>query len=335
MAATSSEKSVLVALAVNTVLTVVKTVAFVMTGSGAMLSEAIHSFADFMNQGLLYIGIKRGDRAADNEFQYGYGRERFIWALMSAVGIFFMGCGFTILHGIQALQHPEAMNGHTIALSVLALSLVLDLGVFVFAFRSLWGQKGNTPFVKFLKTQADPPEVAVLLEDGAACLGVLIAMAAIGLSVMTGNPSWDAIGSILIGILLGVVAIWLIERNLKLLTGPRIPEHNEARVRSLLNASPLIENVQRMRTQAIDTRTFDVELDVRFSSEAICTALSESVRTQFPKISAAEGFETFQLKYTNEVLEVVGQEIDRIETQLASEDEAFRFVDIEIQNTKE
>jgi zinc transporter 9 len=335
MAATSSEKSVLVALAVNTVLTVVKTVAFVMTGSGAMLSEAIHSFADFMNQGLLYIGIKRGDRAADNEFQYGYGRERFIWALMSAVGIFFMGCGFTILHGIQALQHPEAMNGHTIALSVLALSLVLDLGVFVFAFRSLWGQKGNTPFVKFLKTQADPPEVAVLLEDGAACLGVLIAMAAIGLSVMTGNPSWDAIGSILIGVLLGVVAIWLIERNLKLLTGPRIPEHNEARVRSLLNASPLIENVQRMRTQAIDTRTFDVELDVRFSSEAICTALSESVRTQFPKISAVEGFENFQLKYTNEVLEVVGQEIDRIETQLASEDEAFRFVDIEIQNTKE
>jgi solute carrier family 30 (zinc transporter), member 9 len=335
MAATSSEKSVLAALAVNAVLTVVKSIAFVMTGSGAMLSESIHSFADLMNQALLYIGIKRGDRVADKEFQYGYGRERFVWALMSAVGIFFMGCGFTVLHGIQALQHPEPMNGHGIALGVLGLSLLLDLGVFVFAFRSLWGQKGDTPFVKFLKTEADPPEVAVLLEDGAACLGVLIAMAAIGLSVVTGYAAWDAIGSILIGILLGVVAIWLIERNLKLLTGPRIPEHDEARVRGLLKASPLIENIQRMRTQAIDTNTFDVELDVRFSSKAICSSLADSVRTQFPKIVSTEGFESFQLQYTSEVLEAVGQEIDRIETQLADEDEAFRFVDIEIQNTKE
>ena len=335
MAATSSEKSVLAALAVNTVLTIVKTIAFVMTGSGAMLSEAIHSFADFMNQGLLYIGIKRADRVADKEFQYGYGRERFIWALMSAVGIFFMGCGFTILHGIQALQHPEAMSGHTIALSVLALSLVLDLGVFIYAFRSLWGQKGTTPFMTFLKTEADPPEVAVLLEDGAACLGVLIAMAAIGLSVLTGNPSWDAIGSILIGILLGIVALWLIERNLKLLTGPSILAKDEAKVRVILKASPLIENIQQIRTEAIDTQTFALELDVRFSSQAICDVLSEPVRADFPEVAALESFERFQLDYTNRVLETVGQEIDRIETELAEEDEAFRFVDIEIQNTKE
>lgn len=335
MAATSSEKSVLAALAVNTVLTAVKGIAFMMTGSGAMLSEAIHSFADFMNQGLLYIGIKRADRAADKEFQYGYGRERFVWALMSAVGIFFMGCGFTVLHGIHALQHPEAMNGHSIALGVLGLSLLLDLGVFIFAFRSLWRQKGTTPFLTFLKTEADPPEVAVLLEDGAACVGVLIAMAAIGLSVVTGDPSWDAIGSILIGILLGVVALWLIERNLKLLTGPRIPANDEARVRAVLKASPLIENVQRMRTQAIDTQTFDVELDVRFSSQAICDALSEPVRADFPQVAAVDSFERFQLDYTNRVLETVGQEIDRIECELAEEDEAFRFVDIEIQNTKE
>jgi divalent metal cation (Fe/Co/Zn/Cd) transporter len=166
-------------------------------------------------------------------------------------------------------------------------------------------------------------------------VGVLIAMAAIGLSVVTGDPSWDAIGSILIGILLGVVALWLIERNLKLLTGPSIPANDEARVRAVLKASPLIENVQRMRTQAIDTQTFALELDVRFSSQAICDALSEPVRADFPQVAAVDSFERFQLDYTNRVLETVGQEIDRIESKLAEEDEAFRFVDIEIQNTKE
>ncbi len=103
----------------------------------------------------------------------------------------------------------------------------------------------------------------------------------------------------------------------------------------ILKASPLIENVQQIRTQAIDTQTYDVELDVRFSSQAICDALSEPIRADFPEVVAVDGFDRFQLDYTNRVLETVGQEIDRIESKLAEEDEAFRFVDIEIQNTKE
>ncbi|MGB0646134.1 MAG: cation diffusion facilitator family transporter [Bradymonadia bacterium] len=335
MAVQSSEKSVLAALGVNAILTVVKSIAFFLTGSGAMLSEAIHSLADLMNQGLLYVGIKRGNRAADKDFQYGYGRERFVWALMSAVGIFFMGCAFTILHGIQALRHPEPMSSFGIALGVLGLSLILDLSVFIFAFRSLWSQKGTTPFFEFLKTEADPPEVAVLLEDGAACLGVLIAMSAIGLSALTGYAAWDAIGSILIGILLGVVAIWLIERNLKLLTGPRIPTQDETRVRDILRSSPLIESVQSMRTQAIDTETYDVELDVRFSSPAICKTLLTDAQQRYPSLASREDFEAFQLYYTTQVLEVIGQEIDDIERSLTTEDDAFRFVDIEIQNNRE
>ena len=98
MAGSSAETSVIAALVVNTVLTIVKFVAFSVTGSGAMLSETIHSFADVMNQALLLIGIKRASKDADGRFQYGYGRERFVWALMSAVGIFFLGCGFTVMH---------------------------------------------------------------------------------------------------------------------------------------------------------------------------------------------------------------------------------------------
>ena len=155
MAGSSSEKSVMAALAVNSVLTVVKFVAFNITGSGAMMSETIHSFADVMNQALLLIGIKRGSKKADGVYQFGYGRERFVWALMSAVGIFFLGCGFTVMHGIEALQHPEELSSIGWAMGVLSISLLLDLGVFIYAFRALWKQKGNKPFINFLLTDKD------------------------------------------------------------------------------------------------------------------------------------------------------------------------------------
>ena len=335
MAGTSSENSIIAALAVNTILTIVKFTAYVFTGSGTMLSEAIHSFADVMNQGLLFVGVKRSAKAPDAMFQFGYGRERFVWALMSAVGIFFMGCGFTVMHGIEALNHPQEITGIPWAIGVLLVALVLDFSVFIFAFRSLWQQKGDTPFLMFLKTEADPPEVAVLLEDGAACLGVLIAMGAIGLHVLTGELFWDAIGSILIGVLLGVVAIWLIERNLKLLTGPSIPRDDQNRVRQVLSESPLVANIKTLRSQALDNETFTVEADVTFSAAGIVNELSDDIATTYPQLSTQPDFNTFQHEYTAKVLDVVGKEIDRIEEQLTSADEAFRFVDIEIQRPEE
>ena len=287
------------------------------------------------DRALLLIGIKRASKDADGRFQYGYGRERFVWALMSAVGIFFLGCGFTVMHGIEALQHPEELNSISIAMGVLGIALILDLSIFTFAFRSLWKQKGDTKFLAFLKTEADPSEVAVLLEDGAATLGVLIAMSTIGLTILTGELYWDAIGSILIGLLLGVVAIWLINRNLKMLVGPSISRQDQDQVLSILERNPIISSVQRMRTQALDTDTFDVELNVTLSPGIIAGRLQNFCQKSHPNIVGTEGFDAFQVEYTKQVIEVIGKEIDNIEVSLAEADEAFRFVDIEIQSSDE
>lgn len=332
MADTASEKSVIAALVVNSILTVVKFIAFNITGSGAMLSETIHSFADVMNQALLFVGIKRSKKTPDKKFHYGYGREKFVWALMSAVGIFFLGCGFTVMHGIEALQHPEELKSVGWALGVLSLSLVLDLSIFIYAFRSLWKQKGELDFLTFLKTEADPPEVAVLLEDGAATLGVLIAMSAIGATILfPEQPYWDAIGSILIGILLGVVAVWLIERNLKLLVGPSIPATDQKKVLNILKSSPLISSVQTIRTQALDTQTFDVEVDITMSAQAIADELTPTCQAQYPELTALPSFPRFKVDYTHRVIELIGTEVDRIESELTKADPAFQFVDIEVQ----
>ena len=126
------------ALSCNALLSVAKLVAFLLTGSGAMLSEAIHSFADSLNQLLLLVGVVRSSRKADARFAYGYGAERYVWALMSAVGIFFLGCGVTVYHGVSSLiQGHRPESNLTWAIGVLVLSLVLEGSVLVLAVRSV------------------------------------------------------------------------------------------------------------------------------------------------------------------------------------------------------
>ena len=334
MSQDSSEKSVIAALAVNTILTIVKGVAFQITGSGAMLSEAIHSFADVMNQTLLFVGIKRAKKTPDIDHPFGYLRERFAWALMSAVGIFFLGCGFTIMHGIEALEHPEPLKQVGWAVGVLSLSLVLDLVIFVYAFRNLWKQKGETPFVTFLKTEADPPEVAVLLEDGAACLGVLIALTAIGLSTLTGSYIWDPVGSICIGTLLGVVALWLIKRNLELLAGPPIPENAQEKLNQVIEASPLIGHVKRLRTMAVDTNNYEVNLEISLRADRLSELAKRDVASTYPTLVQHEKFDPFAEAFTRATLAIAADEIDRIEQVLAEKDPAFNQVDIELDHER-
>ena len=157
-------------------------------------------------------------------------------------------------------------------------------------------------------------------------------MSAIGATILfPEQPYWDAIGSILIGILLGVVAVWLIERNLKLLVGPSIPATDQNKVLNILKSSPLISSVQTIRTQALDTETFDVEVDITMSAQAIADELKPTCQAQYPELTALDSFPRFQVDYTHRVIELIGTEVDRIESELTKADPAFQFVDIEVQ----
>jgi solute carrier family 30 (zinc transporter), member 9 len=329
VAADGSRASVLAALGGNTVVMVAKFIGFFVTGSGAMLGEAVHTLADVMNQILLFIGIERSRKAADEEHQYGYQRERYVWALMSAVGIFFLGCGVTVYHGVNSLLHPHPIEGVGWALSVLLFALVVEGAVLAYAVKLMWKTKGEQPFWEYVRTKADPSAVAVLLEDGAACVGVLIAMTAIGLTHLTGQLWFDAVGSILIGLLLGVVAIWLIARNHALLVGHAVPKDAGRRIREVLAKRASVGEVVNLKSRVIDQNTYDVMVGIDFEGEQFAARLEPMLRHSWPKMREWEDFRAFAAEYADAVMDELGLEVDDIEAAIKEAVPEVKHIDLE------
>ncbi len=151
--AVSNRGAVFLALVGNTFVTGIKFAAFSISGSGAMLSEAIHSLADSGNQGLLYLGIRKSERPADKMFHYGYGADRFLFALLAAAGIFVLGCGVTVYHGIISLVHPPDLHLEWVTFTVLAISFLVDGWVLLAAFSAVNASKGDQRFWQFIHVQ--------------------------------------------------------------------------------------------------------------------------------------------------------------------------------------
>lgn len=330
MAAGGSKLAVSAAIGGNAVVTVAKLFAFLATGSGAMLSETVHSFADTLNQVLLLVGVVRSTQVADEDFEYGYGGEQYVWALISAVGIFFLGCGVTVYHGVHSLLHPpEEFSRLDWAIGVLAFAFVVEGFVLYLAVRSVKQQARGRPFFEFLRTGADLSTVAVVLEDAAACLGVLIAAAAIGLTRATGQVWWDSAGTILIGLLLGAVATWLVTRNRQLLVGPAIPAHIRAQVLGIIERNPTVEEVVDFRTRMLDTTTFRIKADIHFDGEALARKHADRLKADWEQIHSYEDFERFAIAYGDDLIELLGDEIDAIEQAIRKEVPEAKHMDLE------
>ena len=329
MANASSKKAVAAAIVGNALVMVAKFVAFLFTGSGAMLSEAIHTLADLLNQILLMVGIVRSGRDADDTYAYGYQSERYVWALISAVGIFFLGCGVTVYHGIHTLLHPSEMHELGWAIGVLFFSFFLEGAVFWIALRAAKQQAGERPLLRFLRYEADPAVVAVVLEDFVACLGILVALGAITLTKLTGQPYWDACGSLTIGGLLGGVAIWLIARNTQLLVGASIPEPIREQVRRIIEANPAVEEIVDLKTRILDTDTYRIKADIRFDGAALADKLRPELREAYQKISSLEEFESFAREFADDIVELLAEEIDLIERRIRESVPQAKHLDLE------
>lgn len=330
MAAKGSRKAVVTAIAGNSLVMVAKFIAFLFTGATSMLSEAIHTLADLLNQILLLIGIVRSGKSADPHFDYGYMAERYVWALISAVGIFFLGCGVTIYHGVASLiSEHHALKDLTWAVGVLIFSLILEGYVLWVAVKAGMMQAEGKPFFKYLRTEADPATVAVILEDAAACFGVIIAMVAIILSKVTGHAYWDAIGSILIGLLLGAIAIWLIFRNTQLLVGASIPPRIRKQVEKIINENPMVEEIVDMKTRILDTETYRIKADVRFDGEAFAKRMKPQIDNAYDKVKTREDFHKFARDFADDVVELLAEEIDNIEEQIQEKVPKARHMDLE------
>lgn len=328
--AASSKGTVLGAVIGNAALFSIKVVAFLVSGSGAMLSEAVHSFADTANQALLFVGIQRSERPADVRYPYGYGAERYFFALLSAVGIFVLGCGVSVYHGIRSLIQPHHLDLQPLVFIVLAISLVVEGGIFVVALRSVWAQKGDTPFLRFLTRATDPTAIAVLLEDFVACLGVLVAAAGILLSYWTHSPTWDAVASIVIGLMLGGVALLIGWINRRLILGPAVPAEIVDAIIDYVEAQPSVHRVERFRTRVLGARQFRLSAEVEFDPTWIGHQEADQAQRDAPAANGdRDAWTHYAADMAGRMLATIATEIDRIEVELLARFPELVHIDVE------
>ncbi len=323
---------VALALLGNAFITVIKVFGFMVSGSGAMFSEAVHSLADTLNQALLLVGIRRSTRSADDEFSYGYGKERFFWALISACGIFFLGAGVTVYHGIDLLLAPQLPQLSPLVFIILFVSFVVEFFTLLAAWQELRRTNPGRSLTDVLKF-GDPSTIAVLYEDGVAVIGVLVAFVSLLLTGLTGDPVWDAVGSIIIGLLLGAVAIILISKNRKYLIGVNIPDEIKTRIIEILEADPTIDRVIDFKSSVLDVGVYHIKCEIEFNGSALMKEIAKKgeLRDEYEEIREdyAE-FVKLVVGYVNRVPRVMGSHIDKLEKRVQKEIPQIKHIDIEI-----
>ena len=232
-----SRLTVLVALGANLAIAVAKSGAALLTGSASMVAEAAHSFADMGNGIFLLVAQRRSRQPADQEHPHGHGREAYVWSMFAAVGLFAVGAGISLSHGITELLNPAPAQHFLVAYTVLAVAFILEGLSFVQAARQARyeAHKADHDLLEHVLATSDPTLRAVFAEDAAALIGLLIAFAGVGLHQLSGSALPDAIGSILVGCLLGVVSLVLMDRNRRFLVGEAVePRLREAALARLL-----------------------------------------------------------------------------------------------------
>jgi cation diffusion facilitator family transporter len=245
--------TVILAFSANLLIAVAKTVAAVMTGSASMVAESAHSWADTGNEIFLLIAQKRSQKGRDDSHPLGYGREAFVWSMFAAFGLFTAGAVVSISHGITELRDPEPGGDFLVAYIVLAISFVLEGTSFTQAFRQSRkdAHAYGRSIVSFILNTSNTTLRAVFFEDFAALIGILIAGTGIVLHQVTGSPVPDAIGSIGVGVLLGVVAVILIDRNRRFLVGEAVPADLQRQVLGFLLKRPEVERVTYLHLEFV------------------------------------------------------------------------------------
>ena len=248
MSTEGGTKAVIAALMANTGIAISKFVAFAITGSTSMLSEAIHSVADSMNQVLLLVGGKRSRRVADEKYQFGYGRVRYVYGFMVAIVLFMVGGIYSLYEGWHKWTHPEPVNEYWIAIGVLSIAIVLESFSFRTAIVETNKVRGKRSFAKFVRDSRQPELPVILLEDFGALIGLIFAMIGVSAAVITGDGRWDGLGAMAIGSLLIVIAVILVREMSAMLVGEgALPEEYDA-VQAALESAPLVERVIHLRT---------------------------------------------------------------------------------------
>jgi cation diffusion facilitator family transporter len=284
-----SSRAVLAALIANLGIAAAKLVGFVFTGAASMLAEAIHSFADSSNQGLLLLGSRLAQREATPQHPFGYGRERYFWSFIVALVIFTLGSLFALYEGVAKLIHPHALESPLWAVGILVVAIGLEGWSFMTAIHESNKLRGTDSWWAFIRRAKVPELPVVLLEDLGALIGLALALLGVALATLTGNPRFDAMGSVAIGVLLfGIAAVLAVEMR-SLLLGESAGSRTLALVQEAIAQDPAVRRLIHLRTQHIGPEELlvcaKVELDAGLDFAGVVrsiNALEQHLRASCP-----------------------------------------------------
>uniref|UniRef100_A0A7S3LS28 Cation efflux protein transmembrane domain-containing protein n=1 Tax=Aplanochytrium stocchinoi TaxID=215587 RepID=A0A7S3LS28_9STRA len=325
-----SWNAVVRALFGNCIITVMKFGVAFQTGSSAMFSEAIHTLADCGNQVFLLKGLSEASNAPDRRYQYGYGKAAFFWALLSALGMFWTGAGVSVYHGAYQLLNPpiEAFEPGLSVWGVLGVSFLVDGYVLKKTLADVNATKpAGVTMRKHLSKLRDPFVLAVILEDFAACTGVVIASAGIAATHITGDIFWDSLASIGIGGVLGVVAVRLVRMNQQFLLGQSVDKEILDGIRTILKGRNAIESVYEVQSQWIGPSTFAYKAEVDFDGSYLAAHLQKKYQPRFER--GTEPLDVLLSWYAEDVTRLVEREVREAEQEIKKQYPGAAFIELE------
>ncbi|ALC42094.1 CG8632 [Drosophila busckii] len=335
-----TEKSgqvVATAIAINAANLLFKAGGWIYSGSHSMFAEVIHSLADLINQLILAFGIYKSSQEPDMDHPYGYMNMRYVSSLISGVGIFCVGSGLSIYHGIEGILHPQPIADLFWVYCILAGSLVSEGATLVVAINELKrsARLNQMSFKNYVLSGKDPCVNVVLCEDAAAVAGVMIAATCMGLSSYTGSPLFDAAGSLVIGALLGGVASFIIYTNANALVGISIPMERLEKMNTALESDVMIRAIYDVKGIDIGNGRVRYKAELDFDGRELTRSYLD--KQDLNKLLATvrgfrnvEDLEMFLLDQGENIVDLMGGEIDRIEMNLRTQYPEIRHVDLEI-----
>lgn len=331
-----SGRVVMYAIFINAANCLMKFAAWLFTGSHSMFSEFIHSLADTANQLILAAGIRQSLKQPDVDHPYGWANFRNVSSLISGVGIFCVGAGLSIYHGITGLFHPGNVESLFWALAVLGGSFLSEGATLLVAINEVKQscRLQNMTFSEYVFRGRDPSVNVVLLEDAAAVLGLIIAASCISLSHYTCSPLPDAVGSLLIGSLLGGVASFIIYTNTLALVGTSIPAERKTELMRELESDRMIRALHDVKATDVGGRHVRFKAEVDFDGKEITRYYLEQqdlekMLAEMQSMKTIDDSEAFMLKHGENIVDTLGSEVDRIEKNLKSKHPEIRHCDLE------
>ncbi len=337
MAVSNNSKPILVAILANSIIAVSKAVGYLFSGSSALLSETIHSIADVMNQSLLLLGIKRGEKDFSDIYNYGHSQERFFWNLVSAMGIFVLGCGVTLYHGIHDLLSKDPFKAagfeKYIIFAILIISIIVEGYSFKVAINEISSQAKarKKKFFEYLNQSMDPSVSAVFWEDLAAIIGLVFALVGIFLTEFYQNNTFDAVASICIGLLMGWIAFHLALENKRFLLDRAIPEYELQILMQSLKENPNIKKVSDIRSVVLGPDRLKFKAEIEFDKEKLTGKINQKYSKKIKmNLKKPEKLDLLLTEFSNELhLEKI-KELESIKKRLKEIMPNLQHVNLEL-----